>query len=244
MLPYVLIHGAGDTGKSWEQVIAHLRHPFLAVDLPGRNDKPGDLDTLTVRDFAASVVDDMNAAAIDRAVIVGHSLAGLTLVTLAELIPERIAHLVFVNSVVPPHGKGNFDVVGKHVRQMVETYGVGADQRSLHPEALRHHHCNDLDEAQTREVMQGGVSEARKPLHRPISLTGLREHPIPCTWILGTIDLAVPPDTQRHSIANLAGCGCSVDVIEIEAGHLITRSRPKALAELLDAVDQVGETVP
>ncbi len=244
MLLYVLIHGAGDTGKSWEQVIAHLRHPFLAVDLPGRNDKPGDLDTLTVRDFAASVVDDMNAAAIDRAVIVGHSLAGLTLVTLAELIPERIAHLVFVNSVVPPHGKGNFDVVGKHVRQMVDTYGVGADNQSLHPEALRHHHCNDLDEAQTREVMQGGVREAKKPLHRPISLKGLRERPIPCTWILGTIDLAVPPDTQRHSIANLEGCGCSVDVIEIEAGHLITRSRPEALAELLDAVDPVSKTVP
>ena len=99
MLTYVLIHGAGGTREAWDPVTAHLRHPFLAVDLPGRNDKPGDLDTLTVRDFAASVVDDMDARGIGSAVIVGHSLAGLTLVTLAELIPERIAHLVFVNSV-------------------------------------------------------------------------------------------------------------------------------------------------
>lgn len=243
MLTYVLIHGAGGTREAWDPVIAHLRHPFLAVDLPGRNDKPGDLDTLTVRDFAASVVDDMDARGIASAVIVGHSLAGLTLVTLAELIPERIAHLVFVNSVVPPHGKGNFDVVGAHVRKMVNDFGVAADGRSLHPEALRHHHCNDLDEAQTREVMQGGVSEARKPLHKPISLTGLREHPLPCTWILGAIDLAVPPDTQRHSIANLTGCGCPVNVIEIEAGHMVTRSRPEELARLLDAVDPAGVAV-
>ena len=149
MLTYVLIHGAGSTRQAWNPVTAHLRHPFLAVDLPGRNDKPGDLDTLTVRDFAASVVDDMDAQGIGSAVIVGHSLAGLTLVTLAGLIPERIAHLVFVNSVVPP-------------------------------------------------------------------------------------------DTQRHSIANLTGCGCPVNVIGIEAGHMVTRSRPEELARLLDAVDPAG----
>ena len=238
MLPFVLIHGSGGTGQSWDQVVTHLQHPSLAVDLPGRNDKPGDLDTLTVTDFAASVAEDMESASIERAVIVGHSLAGLTLVTLAELIPERIAHMVFVNTVVPAHGKGNFDVMGEHVREMVDTFGVGADGRSLHPDALRHYHCNDLDEKQTHTVLHGGVLEAKKPLHKPISLAGLMQHPIPCTWVLGTIDRAVPPHTQRQSIANLAGCGCPVEVIEVKAGHSITLSQPAKLAAILDGVDQ------
>lgn len=237
MLPYVLIHGAGDTKDSWREVIPHLAHPALPVDLPGRNDKPGDLDTLTVADFAASVVEDMDAAGIDRATIVGHSLAGLTMVTMAALIPERLAHFVFVNSVVPADGEGNFDVVGANVREMVDAYGVAEDGRSLHPDALRYYHCNDLDEAQTQEVIYGGVTDARKPLHQPISLSGLVKHPIPCTWILGTMDRAVPPSTQRQSIENLRGCGCEVTVIEIEAGHMVTLSRPRELAELLDSVD-------
>lgn len=241
MLPFVLIHGAGGEKANWTQITPHLDHSWLAVDLPGRHDKPGDLDTLTVAEFAASVVDDIDAAGFDRAVIVGHSLAGPTMVAMAELIPERISHFVFINCVVPAHGKGNFDVVGETVREMVDTYGVGSDGRSLHPDALRHYHCNDLDEEQTRQVMRGGVPEARKPLHEPISLTGLTRHPIPCTWIMGTIDRAVPPDAQRHSIHNLRGCGCPVDVIEVEAGHMMTLSRPEALAALIDGVDPAGE---
>ena len=68
MLPYVLIHGAGGSKRRWERVLPHLRREALAIDLPGRGDKPGDLDALTVRDFAASVVADMDAAGIDRAI--------------------------------------------------------------------------------------------------------------------------------------------------------------------------------
>jgi pimeloyl-ACP methyl ester carboxylesterase len=237
MLPYVLIHGAGGSKRRWERTIAHLKHEALAINLPGREDKPGDLDTLTVRDFAASVVDDMDAAGIDRAVIAGLSLAGLTMVTLPELIPERIERLAFVNCVVPPDGKGNFDVVGHLVREMVDRYGVSEDGRSLHPDAIRAYHCNDMDEEQIQFAIAGMVKDASKPLHQPISLAGLKAHPIPCTWILGIMDQVVTPEVQRQCIETLRDCGCSTDVIEFEAGHMAAISRPRELAALLDNLD-------
>ena len=237
MLPYVLIHGAGGTKRRWERMIPHLEHPVLAVDLPGRGDKPGDVDTLTVRDFAASVVEDMDAAGIDRAVVAGTSLAGLTMVTLAEFIPERLARLAFVNCVVPAHGKGNFDLVGPIVREMIDKYGVAEDGRSLHPDAIRAHHCNDMDEEQIQYAIAGGVKDAGKPLHQPISLTGLMEHPIPCTWILGTLDRVVTPEIQRQCIETLRACGCPTDVIELEMGHMGPISRPKELAAALDGLE-------
>ena len=237
MLPYVLIHGAGGTSRRWERVLAHLRHEALAVDLPGRGDQPGDLDTLTVNDFARSVVGDMDGAGIDRAVVVGASLAGLTMVTLVELIPERIERLVFVNCVVPPDGKGNFHVVGDRVREMVDRYGVSEDGRSLHPDAIRAYHCNDMDEEQMRFAVAGMVKDARKPLHQPISLAGIKANPVRSTWVLGTRDQVILPDVQRQCIATLRECGCPVDVIEFDAGHMATISRPQELAAVLDSLD-------
>ncbi|MDE0063851.1 MAG: alpha/beta hydrolase [Gammaproteobacteria bacterium] len=238
MLPYILIHGAGGTRRRWDRVVPHLRRRALAVDLPGRGDKPGDLDSLTVNDFARSVVDDMDAAGIDRAIVGGASLAGLTMVTLAELIPERIARLVFINCVVPPDGKGNFHVVGERVREMVDRYGVGEDGQSLHPDAIRAYHCNDMDEEQIQFAIDGMVKDARKPLHRPISLAGIKAHPLPCTWVLGTLDQVILPDVQLQCVATLRECGCPVDVVDFEAGHMAAISRPKQLAAVLDSLDE------
>lgn len=237
MLPYVLIHGAGGDKRRWDRLLPHLKHPALAVNLPGRGDKSGDLESLTVRDFAASVVEDMDAEGIDQAVIVGTSLAGLTQVTMAELIPERIKRLVFSNCVVPADGEGNFSMVGTTVAEMVDKYGVGEDGRSLHPDALRAYHGNDLTEEEMQYAIAGMIKDARKPLHEPISLAGLKKNPIPCTWILGTIDRVIVPEVQRQCIANLEACGCPVDVIEFKVGHMAPISRPKELAEILDSLE-------
>jgi esterase/lipase len=50
----------------------------LAVDLPGRRNKPGDLWTLTIADWVNSVVADVEGAGLNDVVIIGHSMAGLT----------------------------------------------------------------------------------------------------------------------------------------------------------------------
>ena len=191
-----------------------------------------------MNDFARSAVDDMDAAGIDRAIVGGASLAGLTMVTLAELIPERIARLVFINCVLPPDGKGNFHVVGERVREMVDRYGVGEDGQSLQPDAIRAYHCNDMDEEQIQFAIDGMMKDARKPLHRPISLAGIKAHPLPCTWVLGTLDQVILPDVQLQCVGTLRECGCPVDVVEFEAGHMVAISRPKQLAAVLDSVDE------
>lgn len=236
MLPLVLIHGASGTKRDWDLVLPSLSRPNLAINLPGREGIPGDLDTLTVSDFAASVVQDMDAAGIDRAVIVGHSLAGLTIVTMAELIPERIERMVFVNCVVPPDGKGNFDLVGPIVKKMVNKYGVADDGRSLHPDAILEYYCGGMSEEQIEFVLGCNVKDAGKPLHQPVSLSGLMKHPIPGTWIIGTRDLVVTPEIQRIGIEALRKCGCPMEIVEIDAGHLANVSHASELAQILNSV--------
>ncbi|EUA33646.1 alpha/beta hydrolase family protein [Mycobacterium xenopi 3993] len=77
----VLVHGGEHAADCWDFVVAELaeREPHLkvlAVDLPGRRDKPGDLRALDIGVAVESVVDDIHAADLSEVVIVGHSIAG------------------------------------------------------------------------------------------------------------------------------------------------------------------------
>jgi Alpha/beta hydrolase family len=79
----VLVHGGEHAADCWDLTVAQLRRrapelQVLAVDLPGRRSKPADLATVTVTDWVASVVADTEAAGLGEIVIVGRSIAGLT----------------------------------------------------------------------------------------------------------------------------------------------------------------------
>ena len=63
----VLVHGAVHAADCWDLTIGEIRRlapelAVLAVDLPGRRGKPGDLATVTIADWVASVVADTLAA--------------------------------------------------------------------------------------------------------------------------------------------------------------------------------------
>jgi pimeloyl-ACP methyl ester carboxylesterase len=79
----VLVHGGGLAADSWDLTVDEIHRlapelTVLAVDLPGRRDNAGDLLTLSIADFVDSVVGDIEDAGVSDVVLVGHSMAGLT----------------------------------------------------------------------------------------------------------------------------------------------------------------------
>src|ERR1700756_1494973 len=80
----VLVHGGGLAADSWDLTVDEIHRlvpelTVLAVDLPGRRDKPGDLSEMTIADFVDSLVGDIESAGLEDIVIVGHSIGGMTL---------------------------------------------------------------------------------------------------------------------------------------------------------------------
>ncbi len=113
----VLVHGGGLAADSWELTINEIHRlapdlTVLAVDLPGRRGKPGDLFTVTIADFVDSVVGDIEDAGLGEIVLVGHSLAGLTVPGVAtKLGSSRVREMILATAFVPPEGKSVVDTL-------------------------------------------------------------------------------------------------------------------------------------
>jgi pimeloyl-ACP methyl ester carboxylesterase len=222
---FVLIHGGAHGAWCWQPLLEHLDTPALAVDLPGRAGRPGDLETLAVRDFAAAVVEDIEKAALSRVVLVGHSMAGLTIPPVLERIPERIASVVFVSCVLPREGQSVLDAIQTPEAQRPRSPGDG-----LPEERAREMFCNDMDEAQTRFVLERLCPESVRVMNEPARTAGLRL-PVPRCYVKLLRDQALAPAFQDESIRN-AGPGCTV--YELDTGHNVMISRPRELARILN----------
>jgi pimeloyl-ACP methyl ester carboxylesterase len=115
MATFLLVHGAWHSGRCWDRVVPLLAaagHRALAPSLTGYGDKahllgPGvGLDT-HVDDIAGLI----EAERLDDVVLVGHSYAGLVVSSVANRLPDRIAHLVYLDAMVPEDGETAVDVM-------------------------------------------------------------------------------------------------------------------------------------
>ena len=97
----VLLHGQPGSRSDWQQLAGLLPADMrlLALDRPGYAASP-----YPAGDFAfnaRTVLAEMDAAGIERAVLVGHSYGGGVALSVATLAPERVTALVLLASVGP-----------------------------------------------------------------------------------------------------------------------------------------------
>jgi len=99
----VFIHGALNDHSVWTLLArwyAHHGHRVLAVDQPGhgRSDGPPLASVEALADWALALLD---AAAVERAHLVGHSMGSLIALEAASRAPARAAGLVMVGTAYP-----------------------------------------------------------------------------------------------------------------------------------------------
>jgi pimeloyl-ACP methyl ester carboxylesterase len=102
-VPVVLLHGYTDSWRSFERVLPHLPRSLrvFAVSQRGHGDSDRPLLGYEPRDFAADVVEFMDALAIPRAVIVGHSMGASVAQRFAVDHRDRVRALVLIGAFFP-----------------------------------------------------------------------------------------------------------------------------------------------
>jgi pimeloyl-ACP methyl ester carboxylesterase len=82
-LALILIHGGAHTAACWEPTRQRLnaappRTPVIAVELPGCGADAKDMTALRTSDFVNAVVETVERSGCETVILVGHSMAGLT----------------------------------------------------------------------------------------------------------------------------------------------------------------------
>ncbi|HEV2528233.1 MAG TPA: alpha/beta fold hydrolase [Thermomicrobiales bacterium] len=128
MATFVLVHGAWSGGWYWRKLAPLLReqgHVVLTPTMTGLGERSHlfshDIDLLThIRDIVNVLVfEDLSDV-----VLVGHSYSGMVIAGVADRVPDRLAHLIYIDAFLPRDGESMLDC----------TIGMGDDVISTIPE--------------------------------------------------------------------------------------------------------------
>src|SRR2546430_5086139 len=131
MTTYVLVPGMWIGAWAWRSVTARLRadgHDVYPLTLTGVADRrhiggpDTDLDTHTTDIPALIEVEELTDV-----VLVGHSYGGFPVTAAADRIPDRIRHVVYVDSGPLPSGSSMLDSHEPGMRAAMEALVSGAD---------------------------------------------------------------------------------------------------------------------
>jgi pimeloyl-ACP methyl ester carboxylesterase len=221
-----------------------LHQETLAVNLPGRADRPADLASLSLEVEIASVVADIESAAGSGPIaLVAHSSGGLVVPGVISALKGRV-HAVLLNAALIPAEAGcGIDCMKERHREglMLALAAAVRDGRTItlpappeDPESFRQAYGGDPLDDDTLAFVVDPVRCVEDTVHhyfQPVSWSEVTG--IPITYVLNERDRPIPPDTQEEMAQRLPP---PLTVIRIDSGHLLPVTSPAAFAEILAGV--------
>lgn len=223
----ILIPGLWLDASSWDDVIPALQadgHRVHPLTLPGVGQPAEASDEIGMAEWVGAVVRQIDELP-DPVVLVGHSGGGNVVWGAADARPDRVARVVFVDT-VPPHSgsaisefpvaDGVIPFPGWEFFPDEDVYDIDADTRA-------------------RTLPQTRSVPARVPTES-IALTGDR-HRVPVTVLMGSLG----QDALEEQIDQWGPYGDEyraiddVTVQKIGSGHWPQFTQPARLAELISA---------
>jgi pimeloyl-ACP methyl ester carboxylesterase len=161
MATFVLVHGAWHGGWCWQKVIPFLEaagHEVYAPTLTGLAERASELSPdIGLDTHIQDVVGLLQEKNLQGVILVGHSYGGMVITGVVDQAPERIAHLVYLDTFVPRDGESMVSVSPMVIRLLLRrqaqadgwridsrgTYGVTTEPdrswvlRSVTPQPLK-----------------------------------------------------------------------------------------------------------
>lgn len=242
MATFVLVHGAFHGAWCWRKLVPELAargHGAVAIDLPGGGGDPTPVAGCTLDGNAARIAAAI-AGVAEPVVLVGHSLGGISIAATTELVPERIALLVYLCAIMPRDGDSVASISASPAARR-ETgppaYYKTADGLAFAavPErapVVFYTGCSAEDVADAVPRLR---PQAYAVQRAPVRLTAKRYGTVPRVFVECLDDNALSLPFQRDMVAK-APC----PVVSLPSGHSPFFSHPALLAETL--VKLAGET--
>jgi pimeloyl-ACP methyl ester carboxylesterase len=235
---FLLVHGMSHGGWAWEPLTRRLEragHRVVAPDLPGHGRRAAERGRASIATYARVAADAAIQAGLSRAIVVGHSMGGIVIPKVAELIPARVRHLVFVAAVVLPDGGSllttHLPPAAGAVLGGLARAGGGAAQYPALMEWSRW--LNDLAPGDPRvtDTLVRLTPQPLRPWRERVDLRRFYAMRVPATYVRCLADAAVPPARAAEYAARLG-----VTPIDLDCAHSPMLSAPAALAGILTSI--------
>lgn len=237
MSTFLLIHGAWHNGRCWERVVPLLEaagHRVFAPSLTGYGDKAHLLGPEVGLDtHVDDVVGLITEENLDDVVLVGHSYAGLVISAAAHRVPERIAHLVYLDAMVPEDGESAVDIqpVTRQLIELAEKSESGWRVPPM-PEQPAPFGLFGVTDPADVAWLHGMLSDQPvRCLQQPVRLGNPAADAIPRMHIHNVG--AMPAGVTRRPVPPVQPNGTAAQVWELPTGHDCMITMPAELSELL-----------
>jgi pimeloyl-ACP methyl ester carboxylesterase len=238
MADFVLVHGAWHGGWCWRDVVRILSaagHRAHAVTLTGVGERVHLMTpAITLETHISDVVKAIEAEEMRRVVLAVHSYAGMIGTAIADRMPQRLGHLVYVDAVVPEPGESWSSTHAPATREA----RIAAAENSLDysfppPDPAVYGLAGAQHEwVGRRQVRHPGHTYTAPLQFEPKRVAGVARTFVDCTSPrLATID-AIRKRVRDPGFWN-GDWAKGGRVVEIETGHDPMVSSPAALARIL-----------
>ena len=222
---FVLVHGMWVGGWAWSQVAPLLRaagHDVYTPTLTGYGERvhlrhPGiALDT-----HVLDIVNVLRYEDLHEVILVGWAYGGMVITGVAEQVPDRLAHLVYLDAFVPQDGQSVADLVGSQemagFEEIARTQGDG--WRVPFPWPAN-------DNRPFTDVLLNSATQS-------LAVTTEQARALPRTYIYCSEKPDLRPDDAFAAAAKQAQADAGWRYRELPTGHEPVWTMPQQLTELL-----------
>lgn len=233
--PIVLVHGAFQSGATWDLVAPLLeehRRTVIVATLTGLGPRGGALsETVTLDTHIRDIVDLLARERLQDVVLVGHSYAGIVITGVAEHARDRIRDLVYVDALVPEHGESGLQLLPQPTRDTFRKLADAGGGWRMH--ANDHLlHVWGLEEGPAREFVKARLCDfSIRCFEQPLIAPTRAAHELRRTYI-ASVKEGYPAKVAFDPFA-LRARQEGWPYYELPTGHDCQAEMPDALSELL-----------
>lgn len=216
----VLVHGSWFGAWCWERVAQRLiakGHRVSAPDLPAHGSDQTPVAQVSLAAYVDRVVRAIDDVGSDKAVVVGHSMAGVVLSELAERHPGKVEKLVYLAAYLLADGESIFQHATKDGDSMLGP-SLRPDDKSgvlaVADEGFGAALASGCTSADIETARRAARPEPLGPLATPIHVTSARFGSVPRLFIKTLADKAVSTSLQATLLA-----ATPTTTLEIASGH-------------------------